>query len=303
MRLLHRFRQIFSSVVDQALGERPVSFGSKVSEVGLAGIASKLVQATGLIDSPILFRNQIAIIQELGVVVSRDKAHVAMHTVYIGFRIWVWLQRTKRTEVEDHIDFKIEQLLINLVRNAVESALTCAEEQPEPASAAIQGEPTPNMTVIRSEASESVAPAFGRNKQPERESNGPEPSTGTSAGDALLSEVRREAGNVSEGNVILSGGRPRERAYGVEGPSVTLRATEDADLVAIAIEDNGPGLANPENLFVPLYTTKKAGSGVGLALARQIVEAHGGSIELRNKPNHTGCIAEVRIPVAERIGA
>ena len=198
---------------------------------------------------------------------------------------------------------QIEQLLINLVRNAVESALTCAEEQPEPASAAIQGEPTPNMTVIRSEASESVAPAFGRNKQPERESNGPEPSTGTSAGDALLSEVRREAGNVSEGNVILSGGRPRERAYGVEGPSVTLRATEDADLVAIAIEDNGPGLANPENLFVPLYTTKKAGSGVGLALARQIVEAHGGSIELRNKPNHTGCIAEVRIPVAERIGA
>ena len=83
-------------------------------------------------------------------------------------------------------------------------------------------------------------------------------------------------------------------------PEVTIRATEEADLVSIVIEDNGPGLANPENLFVPLYTTKKAGSGVGLALARQIVEAHGGAIELRNKPHHQGCIAEVRIPVAER---
>ena len=81
-------------------------------------------------------------------------------------------------------------------------------------------------------------------------------------------------------------------------PDVTIKATEEGDLVCIAIEDNGPGLANPENLFVPLYTTKKAGSGVGLALARQIVEAHGGVIELCNKPNHTGCIAEVRIPLA-----
>ena len=84
-------------------------------------------------------------------------------------------------------------------------------------------------------------------------------------------------------------------------PEVTIHATDDGNLVSIQIEDNGPGLANPENLFVPLYTTKKAGSGVGLALARQIVEAHSGAIELRNKPNHTGCIAEVRIPIAERV--
>ena len=83
-------------------------------------------------------------------------------------------------------------------------------------------------------------------------------------------------------------------------PQVTIRAIEEGDLVAIQIEDNGPGLANPDNLFVPLYTTKKSGSGVGLALARQIVEAHGGAIELRNRPNHQGCIAEVRIPIAEK---
>jgi signal transduction histidine kinase len=81
---------------------------------------------------------------------------------------------------------------------------------------------------------------------------------------------------------------------------VTIRAVEDDDLVAIQIEDNGPGLANPDNLFVPLYTTKKSGSGVGLALARQIVEAHGGAITLRNRNAKGGCVAEVRIPIAER---
>jgi two-component system, NtrC family, nitrogen regulation sensor histidine kinase NtrY len=86
-------------------------------------------------------------------------------------------------------------------------------------------------------------------------------------------------------------------------PEVTLRAFEDGDVAAIQIEDNGPGLANQENLFVPLYTTKKSGSGVGLALARQIVEAHGGAIALHNRDGGTGCIAEVRIPIAERFRA
>jgi signal transduction histidine kinase len=133
---------------------------------------------------------------------------------------------------------QIEQLLINLVRNAVESALSCVEEESEVAQVTEGGAEAP---AIRKRAKRSVPPCR---------------------------------------------------------PDVTIKATEEGDLVCIAIEDNGPGLANPENLFVPLYTTKKAGSGVGLALARQIVEAHGGVIELSNKPNHTGCIAEVRIPLA-----
>lgn len=117
---------------------------------------------------------------------------------------------------------QIEQLLINVVRNAVEAATTCADE----------------------------------------ESLGAEPPC---------------------------------------APEVTMRAIEEGDVVAIQIEDNGPGLANPDNLFVPLYTTKKSGSGVGLALARQIVEAHGGAITLRNGPHGAGCIAEIRIPIAERL--
>ena len=84
-------------------------------------------------------------------------------------------------------------------------------------------------------------------------------------------------------------------------PEVTIRAAEEDDFVAIRVEDNGPGLANPDNLFVPLYTTKKSGSGVGLALARQIVEAHGGSINLRNRPGGRGCTAEIRLPIAEKL--
>ena len=56
----------------------------------------------------------------------------------------------------------------------------------------------------------------------------------------------------------------------------------DKDLV-LTIEDNGPGLGNPANVFVPFYTTKPSGSGIGLVLSRQIAEAHGGSIELLNR--------------------
>lgn len=130
---------------------------------------------------------------------------------------------------------QIEQLLINLVRNAVEAATLNTEDLP-------------------------------------------------------VSDEEPEAASLPE---IRGGGSPGQ-------PAVTLRAILDGDLAAIQIADNGPGLANPDNVFVPLYTTKKSGSGVGLALARQIVEAHGGAITLRNRTDGPGCLAEVRIPVAER---
>jgi two-component system nitrogen regulation sensor histidine kinase NtrY len=79
--------------------------------------------------------------------------------------------------------------------------------------------------------------------------------------------------------------------------AVTLRASELPGSIAILVEDTGLGLSNTANLFVPFYTTKKNGSGVGLALVRQIAEAHGGSISLRNREDAPGCVAEVLLPV------
>ena len=67
--------------------------------------------------------------------------------------------------------------------------------------------------------------------------------------------------------------------------------------VVILIQDNGIGLTNPSNLFVPFYTTKPGGSGIGLALARQICEAHGGVLQVANRLDGQGCEAEIRLPV------
>jgi two-component system, NtrC family, nitrogen regulation sensor histidine kinase NtrY len=75
----------------------------------------------------------------------------------------------------------------------------------------------------------------------------------------------------------------------------------DSNLV-VTIEDRGMGIANQENLFVPFYTTKPAGSGVGLALAQQVARAHGGEVQLVNREDGKGARAIVRIPIRERTG-
>jgi two-component system, NtrC family, nitrogen regulation sensor histidine kinase NtrY len=66
--------------------------------------------------------------------------------------------------------------------------------------------------------------------------------------------------------------------------------------VVISILDEGRGITNPDNLFVPLFSTKKGGSGVGLVLARNIVEAHGGHLSLKNRVRQPGCVARVTLP-------
>jgi signal transduction histidine kinase len=66
----------------------------------------------------------------------------------------------------------------------------------------------------------------------------------------------------------------------------------------VRIEDDGPGLANTANLFVPFFTTKPSGSGIGLLLCRQIAENHGGSLSLRNREGGaSGCLATLRLPI------
>jgi two-component system nitrogen regulation sensor histidine kinase NtrY len=71
----------------------------------------------------------------------------------------------------------------------------------------------------------------------------------------------------------------------------------DGANVEVRVEDEGPGLSNTENLFVPFYTTKPGGTGIGLALSRQIAEAHGGTLTLENRAPEPGCEALLRLPV------
>lgn len=78
---------------------------------------------------------------------------------------------------------------------------------------------------------------------------------------------------------------------------ITLSWATRSDELVIRIEDNGPGLMNPTNAFVPFYTTKPTGSGIGLVLSRQIAEAHGGSLELQNRPDSHGCVVVIALPV------
>jgi len=85
-------------------------------------------------------------------------------------------------------------------------------------------------------------------------------------------------------------------ANGAKPVRIDWRLIESS--VMVGIEDSGLGIANTENLFVPFYTTKPSGSGVGLALAQQIARAHGGEIRLLNRDDGPGARATIRLPVA-----
>ena len=113
----------------------------------------------------------------------------------------------------------------------------------------------------------------------------------------LINLVRNAVEAALEPNATANGAGERK-------PQVTLnwmlegqnQGQNDDQCVVLTIEDNGLGLLNPSNAFVPFYTTKPAGSGIGLALSRQIVEAHGGSIELSNLKGERGCQVRVKLP-------
>jgi two-component system, NtrC family, nitrogen regulation sensor histidine kinase NtrY len=80
------------------------------------------------------------------------------------------------------------------------------------------------------------------------------------------------------------------------GGKVAIRWREAGDSVEVSINDEGPGIMNPTNLFVPFFTTKPGGSGIGLTLSRQIAEAHGGSLGLTNRRDRTGAEALLCLP-------
>ena len=72
---------------------------------------------------------------------------------------------------------------------------------------------------------------------------------------------------------------------------------ESEQTLEVLVEDEGPGISNPGNLFVPFFTTKPGGSGIGLALSRQIAEGHEGSLHLENRRDGPGCRAVLRLPL------
>ncbi len=130
---------------------------------------------------------------------------------------------------------QLEQVLINLTRNAVESALET------------QGSVTVSWLV-----------------QP----------------DAKNETIRPNSGQVAK-----------------EASPVAAESQRNCEHLEIIVDDEGRGISNRQNLFVPFYTTKPDGSGIGLVLSRRIMEAHGGTLTLANRPSGRGCRATLRLPV------
>ncbi len=82
-----------------------------------------------------------------------------------------------------------------------------------------------------------------------------------------------------------------------QGGGVAVRAVHDGRRLTIEVLDEGLGLSGSDNLFVPFFTTKPGGSGIGLVLARQIAEGHGGTLRLENRSDRSGCVARLQLPI------
>ena len=80
------------------------------------------------------------------------------------------------------------------------------------------------------------------------------------------------------------------------GGAVRIGWRRDGTMIEIRVKDEGPGLSGTANLFVPFFTTKPGGSGIGLVLSRQIAESHGGALTLENRTDGPGCVARLRLP-------
>lgn len=131
----------------------------------------------------------------------------------------------------------------------------------------------------------ALAIAAGEARVPVIVRGGPE-QTLEADPDQLHQLLQNLLSNAAEATLEKPGAAPVEIAWHLEGNELLLEVIDD-----------GPGIANPANLFVPFFTTKTGGSGIGLALCRQIAEGHGGRLSLA-RGEKGGCIAELRLPLA-----
>ncbi len=81
------------------------------------------------------------------------------------------------------------------------------------------------------------------------------------------------------------------------GGGVQLGWSRNGESIEVFVRDEGPGLSNPGNAFIPFFTTKPGGSGIGLVLSREIAEAHGGTLSLENRRPGPGAEARLRLPL------
>ncbi len=97
--------------------------------------------------------------------------------------------------------------------------------------------------------------------------------------------------------LLINLGKNAVEATVETGGGVAISWAHFGSQLEIRVEDEGPGISNPTNLFVPFFTTKPQGSGIGLVLCRQIAEAHNGALILENRIDRTGCVARLRMPM------
>ena len=89
-----------------------------------------------------------------------------------------------------------------------------------------------------------------------------------------------------------------------ESGRARIEAEADGDMVLVRIEDDGPGIPRDvrERVFEPLFSTKEAGTGLGLTISRRIVEAHRGELDIRGADGGGTCV-EVRLPTIRDPGS
>ncbi|HET8553976.1 MAG TPA: ATP-binding protein [Rhodanobacteraceae bacterium] len=109
-------------------------------------------------------------------------------------------------------------------------------------------------------------------------------------------EVRADADQLEQALINLV--RNAAEASLTRAGGVRVRWFRDRDRAVVDIDDDGPGLPTSDNLFVPFFTTKPGGSGIGLALVRQILEAHDGGVSLAAREDAEGVRATLWLPLS-----